>query len=205
MDETSWKLLNTGFVTIANRGSETVDCLFAGDPKMCLTAIDAGEGRLPIWILCRGTTTRCERRYRTDDALNRAIGQGQLVVSHQESGWTDTRVACDDLRWLRTRFGSGEIILIWDVFASHRCAEAKALAAELGIRLEFIPPGMTADCQPLDRRIFGNLKSRARARFNALWAVDQNLSMQDSIVILLEAWKSISQFEVLDAWDPPME
>jgi hypothetical protein len=49
------------------------------------------------------------------------------------------------------------------MFTSHRCGEAKGRAAELGIKLEFVSPGMIADCQPLDLGIFGNLKSRARA------------------------------------------
>jgi hypothetical protein len=80
MSKTSWKLLNTGFLTVADRGSETVDCLFPRDPKMCLTAIaaiDAAGGKVPIWILCRGTKTRWEQRLRTDDSPNQAIGQGE--------------------------------------------------------------------------------------------------------------------------------
>jgi hypothetical protein len=60
---------------------------------------------------------------------------------------------------------------------------------------------MTAECQPLDRRIFGNLKARARRMFNDYRAVNQSPSMEDSITILLDAWKSISQDEVFDAWD----
>jgi hypothetical protein len=49
MNETRRKLLNTGFLTVADRRSETLDCLFPGDPKICLTAIaaiDAGGGRI---------------------------------------------------------------------------------------------------------------------------------------------------------------
>jgi hypothetical protein len=71
MDETSWTRLNVGFVTIANPGSETVELLFAGDPKMYLTAIaaiDAVGGKLPRWIPSRGTTPKGERRSRTDEA-----------------------------------------------------------------------------------------------------------------------------------------
>lgn len=204
MDETSWKLLNSGFVTVGNTGSETVECQFQGDPKMCLTAIaaiDAAGGKLPMWILARGTTTRCERRYRNDDILRAAVNEGRLIVSHQVNGWTDAAVAGEYLRWLRGRYGSDELVLIWDVFISHRCDEVKTLAEELGIRLEFIPPGATGNCQPLDRRIFGNLKSRARARFDAFWAIDHDPSMEDSIAMMLESWASIDQFEVLDAFE----
>jgi hypothetical protein len=54
MDETSWKLLNHGLVTIAEKRSEKVRCLFEGDLKICLTAIvgiDGAGGKLPIWVL----------------------------------------------------------------------------------------------------------------------------------------------------------
>jgi hypothetical protein len=204
MDETSWKLLNTGFATVAYKGSETVECFFNGGPKMCLTAIaaiDAAGGKLPIWILCHGKTARCERRYRANSALEKAIKQGKLFLSHEDNGWTTAQVASEWLNWLKSRFPSDPVVLLWDVFTSHRCEATKALAKELNIRLEFIPPGATGNCQPLDRRIFGSLKSRARERFDALWAQDHEPTMQDSVAMLLDAWRSIDQFEVLSAWE----
>jgi hypothetical protein len=90
-----------------------------------------------------------------------------------------------------------------DVECVHRtsCRRSEVSAREIGIRLEFISPGMTAECQPLARRIVRNLKDRARRRFNDYWTVNQSSSIEDSIAILLDAWKSISQDEVLDAWD----
>jgi hypothetical protein len=60
---------------------------------------------------------------------------------------------------------------------------------------------MTAKCQPLDRRLFGNLKAWARRRFNEYWAVNHSPLMKDSITMLLDAWKSINQDEVLDSWN----
>jgi hypothetical protein len=60
---------------------------------------------------------------------------------------------------------------------------------------------MAAECQPLDRRIFGNLRVRARRRFNDYWTVNQSPSMEDSITRLLDSWKSITQDEVLNAWE----
>jgi hypothetical protein len=50
-DETTWKLLNHGFMTLVETGTETVNCFFEGDSKMCLTAtaaIDAAGGKLPM-------------------------------------------------------------------------------------------------------------------------------------------------------------
>jgi hypothetical protein len=90
---------------------------------------------------------------------------------------------------------------MWDVFTSHRAEEMKSFAREIGTCLEFIPLGMTAESWPLDRRIFGNLKVRARRRFNDYWTVNQSPSMENSITVLFDAWTSIDQDEVLNAWD----
>jgi hypothetical protein len=211
MDETSWKHLNNGPLTIAETGSETVNCYFRGDPKTCLTAIAAitaaGE-KLPLWILARGKTTRCEARYRSHDAVQAAIRRGDLVLSHQRNGWSNAAIAAEYLQWLRRRYGRQgrrprRIVLLWDIFGSHRCQETKDLANLLQIQLEFIPPGMTGECQPLDRRIFGNLKSRARSRFARMCCQEgEGPTMEDSVAMLVDAWKSIGQDEVLDAWQP---
>jgi hypothetical protein len=67
MDETSWKQINSGPITLAEKRSETVNCFFDCAPKMCLVAIaaiDAAGGKLPFWVLGRGTTTKCERKFR---------------------------------------------------------------------------------------------------------------------------------------------
>jgi hypothetical protein len=86
------------------------------------------------------------------------------------------------------------------VFASHRWSEAKELASQLNIRFEFVRAGLTGDHQPFDRRIFGNLKSRMRRRFDRLWIDEDNApAIQDSIAMILDAWKSIGQNEILDA------
>jgi hypothetical protein len=91
---------------------------------------------------------------------------------------------------------------LWHIFAAHRCNEVKKLAPELKIELEFSPPGMSGHCQPLDPRVFGSLKARARSRFGR-FCIDQNggPTMQDPVVMMDDAWKSISQDEILDAWD----
>jgi hypothetical protein len=93
------------------------------------------------------------------------------------------------------------LVFLWDIFSAHRCPEARALIAALNINLEFIPPGMTAELQPLAGGIFVNLKARAHQRFNAVCKTDQEPTMADSLGILLGAWGSISQEEVFDACD----
>jgi hypothetical protein len=122
--------------------------MFSGDPQMFLTAIaaiDAAGGKLPLWILASGKMARCEPRYRTRSALETAIHVGELVVSHEENGWTDTNVACDYLRWLKSGYPSGLVVLVWDVFTSHGWEQTKAQPKALGIRLEPIPAGATGE------------------------------------------------------------
>jgi hypothetical protein len=92
--------------------------------------------------------------------------------------------------------------LIWDVYAAHREKGVKAYAARKGIGLLYIPPGVTDTYQPLDRSIFGSLKTCARTRFDDLWVEDPSceLILVDAIEVLLEAWAAVTQEEVLKAW-----
>jgi hypothetical protein len=61
-----------------------------------------------------------------------------------------------------THCPDGGLVVILDTYSAHRTDAVKSTAAQLGIRLEFIPPGCTDLLEPLDRRIFGVLKSDGR-------------------------------------------
>jgi hypothetical protein len=133
--------------------------------------------------------------------LASAIDKGELVLTHAENGWTTTDVAIAYLHWLQVWFSGEPIVLVWDVFAAHRAQEVQELTPTLSILLKFVPAGMTGKCQPLDRRIFGSLKSRARKRFDDLWIKYGTPTMEDSLVMMLKAWGTITQLEILDAWN----
>jgi hypothetical protein len=77
-----------------------------------------------------------------------------------------------------------------------------SLSRELNIVIEFVAPGVTGKRQPLDRRIFGKLKFRPRRQFDLACIRDEDPTTQDSIAMLLDAWKSNSQEEILDTWEP---
>jgi hypothetical protein len=202
-DETSWKLLNHSFLTIAQRGEETISCLFDRDPKACITAIatiDAAGRKLPLWAIAKGKTERSERRMR--EHCRAEIAREDLIVSHQESGWTGRDVALQFLHWLADRYRR-PIVLVWDLFSAHRDREVQETAGRLGIRLIFIPPGLTGECQPLDRRVFGNLKQRARRRFDneVLQGRSERFCLGSALRLLVEVWRLITQDEILGAWD----
>jgi hypothetical protein len=93
----------------------------------------------------------------------------------------------------------GDLLLAWDLFAGHREAQVRALAQQLGIEMLLIPSGMTDKLQPLDWRIFGSLKQRARARWtNVLREHEEKNRM---LRCMLEAWLAVREDEILDAWD----
>jgi hypothetical protein len=203
VDETRWCLTSSHEITIAPRGVESVTANFSGNPKVSLTAIAiitaAGE-KLPLHVICKGTTTRCERKYQHQ--FHRQIAKGRLILCHQHSGWTDKNVAKSVIDCVANHSEGRQHCLLWDVFSAHRDEELKMHAPTRLAEPVSIPPGSTDRHQPLDRRIFGNLKSRARPRFEALWMRDpgHELTLLGVVEILLDVWNNIGQDEVLDAW-----
>jgi hypothetical protein len=56
--------------------------------------------------------------------------------------------------------------------------------------------------QPLDRRISGALKSKARAKFNRMTAINDNPPVRKEAAAKLthECWSEITREDVFDAW-----
>jgi hypothetical protein len=204
MDETSWKLINHHIRTVADTGAEGISCLFDGDPKTCITAIatiNAAGEKLPLWIIAKGKTARSENKYHRNCA--RAVGEGKLKITHQQSGWVNNDVAKEYLKRLAELHGH-PFVLLWDLFSAYRDPSVQEMAQALGIRLEFVPAGATGQFQRLDRMVLGSLKQRARRRFDEaiLRGRERTLRIECSVEILLNAWASVSQNEILDAWHP---
>jgi hypothetical protein len=96
----------------------------------------------------------------------------------------------------------GLLFLVLDLYSVLRTAKFRQRAQEVEIQLLFVPAGVTSTIQSLDRRIFGELKSRARVRF-AQWVWQPRgfgAPPADAIEILIEAWASISSKKVRKAW-----
>jgi hypothetical protein len=91
----------------------------------------------------------------------------------------------------------------WHMVALSGHKQFNALGEQLEIRRVFTPAAMTGLYQPLDRRICGSLKADARAGFDrcATNAGDGRAIMH-SFAILLSAWRSIGDEEMLQARAP---
>lgn len=161
MDETSWIYNQHGRWTIAERGADEVQIETRFDDKARITAIatiSADGDKLPLWVIAKGTTTECERRF--EEAFSDEIQRGDLVITHAKAGWTTASVAIQYLA------------------------------------------GLTDQYQPLDRRIFGSLKSRAKCRMDSWLRTHAMKEMDFTVPIrcLLDAWASITNNEVRRSW-----
>jgi hypothetical protein len=73
----------------------------------------------------------------------------------------------------------------------HRDHRVQEFARELNIQLIFIQLGLTYECQPLHRRVFGNLKQCAHRRFNneILQSSFDSVCMGWALKLLVDVWK----------------
>ena len=156
-----------------------------------MAAIALDGTKLPLLIICKGKTERCEKKITDAEGLRDYLKDQRLLINHSESGWAMEEVCRRYLEWLHTGYAhNSKFTLLWDVYPSHKTDEIKNYAANNEIDLNFIPAGQTGEWQPLDYRIFGSLKQRARAEFNRSDVITQN--KEGAIVIigglLLEYW-----------------
>jgi hypothetical protein len=88
------------------------------------------------------------------------------------------------------------------VLLSHQTAPAKDLATELNIPLLSLPPGATDQLQPLDRTIFGALKSTACGLFRRRTSHDPELkrSKCDAAPEMIAARDILSDRTLHPAW-----
>jgi hypothetical protein len=133
----------------------------------------------------------------------REIQTHKLVFTHQENGWTNRIVASRYMDWLSDLVKGQRPCLPWDCFSPHRDNLVKSRAEGKRITLEFISAGLTEEWQPLDLRIFGSLKMQARGLFDDEWTRDDSVefTVAKAIQLLLRAWESIMQEEILEAWN----
>jgi hypothetical protein len=84
----------------------------------------------------------------------------------------------------------------------HRSDAIKKYAAKLKIKLWFIPAGHTDELQPLDRAVFGAVKSIFRRRFAEQCHASPNgrLTKSAAVTILRDIWKNLSPASISLGW-----
>jgi hypothetical protein len=197
-DETAWRVYPGNILTWWDTGADDVAIHVDGDEKSVITVlatISASHKKWPLFFVAKGKTERVERSQ---------VGEiGIHWRSHSESGWMRQEIFAQYLHHLRQQVPDGEkIFLICDVHASHRTDAVKQLASGLNIDLLYIPPGATDRLQPLDRMVFGALKSEARRLFRRNAASNPELKRRkrDAVKDLIEAWAGLNDATLSAAW-----
>jgi hypothetical protein len=208
MDESKMVFMAASPRTITHIGAEGVTVHYQGDAKASLTIIafvNAVGGKGPVIVVAKGITPACERKIR--EAFPTEIASGKLIVFHQKESWVDEPLAIQFLEVLSEQPScTGRKALVWDVFSAHRTQAVKDKAESLGILLKYIPAGMTGAMQPLDYRIFGDVKGRVRGDFSErIMRGETAINVVEALKSWLRAWVALAQDAVIRSWDPIFE
>jgi hypothetical protein len=66
----------------------------------------------------------------------------------------------------------------------------------------FVPKGATAVYQPLDRRIYGEMKSKARAKFDRVISNGDSepVTKESAVKLASECWIDLTRENIISAW-----
>jgi hypothetical protein len=198
-DETQWLICQPSTKTVVETGVESCQVYLDCDPKSGFTimaAITASYKKLPLFFIAKGLTVTCERQFKLPPSED-------YRVSHSPSGWMSQQPFCDYLHFLNEIRQGENIKLVLDQYTVHISAESRRLASELNIDLITIPRGGTGRFQPLDRRIFGIMKSKGRSKWDRMTSQQQAVKQNKHFAaeLALEAWTEITQTNMIAAWD----
>jgi hypothetical protein len=160
--------------------------------------ITAAGTKLPLFLVAKGCTCRCHNQLGSE--LTR---RWPVHIAHSPSGWVTQPVFVEYLSFLRRMIPDGPLCLVLDQYPTHVTPVSEAHAAGLGIRLIKVPKGGTGIWQPLDRRIYGAMKSKARARWARLFARSEVplATKEFAAELARQCWKELPEELILEAWD----
>jgi hypothetical protein len=186
-------------VTLTPVGADIVNIYVNGCEKAdftCIAAVQASGTKLPLVMLAKGVTNQCHTQFEN-------AGVDPSCIMHCQRGWCNEKIVQQYLSWLRQQIPDGDICLIWDQYRSHMTMKVMQLAQRLHIFIIYGPNGGTGLYQPLDRNVFGALKSVGLSKFNRFIHdnPDARISKELSAAILLDSWNSISENVMRRAWD----
>jgi hypothetical protein len=185
--------------TVVERGAETVHQYVDGDAKANFSffvTITAQGAKLPLILLAQGKTQGCHGQFGTHDGYEHEIW-------HSPTGWCNVLLMHDYLHWFRIRIPQEPICLVMDEFAAHIADSVVTEAEFLGIEIIWMPKGVISQYQPLNRRIFGALKSKGKAKRKFMFSQHCGMKCERRIgaELLLQSWDELSESAVAAGWD----
>ena len=197
-DETGWKLFPKGILAWGETGVDNVTREGTINDKSQVTiiaSIAADRTKLPLLFIAQGKTSQVEESQIGDVGFH--------WKTHTESGWVNNQAFSFYLHKLREYFDDNEPIhLLMDLYPAHMTPDIRREADELNIVFHIIPAGLTDFYQPLDRKIFGILKAKARKFFRMRHNGDQELkaTKKEACEDIVAAWEGLGSYYVGSAW-----
>jgi hypothetical protein len=124
-------------------------------------------------------------------------------MKDRESEWGTENLIVECLQWLHTKIADRlPCILILDVYPAHQTDVVVDAVEECDIELLFISASGTNKYQPLDYRIFGELKSRSREEIVRLISRRGGIGIEheQSVTISERCWNAIPGENIRKAW-----
>ena len=200
MDETPFNYVFLRGQVLAEKGKEEVDAKLPDDYRKSFTAIasiTADGKKLPPIFLATGKSPRSMQQF---DGMSSKTSDYELFYS--EGGNTDEKAMIHYLQLLHIWMKSFPCALVLDRYASHETEAVKQKAKELDIRLVYIPTSATDKFQPLDRRVFGVLKSKASKEFdNFVFDAHRGFTKPEAADLFVRTWREIGENIVKKAWN----
>lgn len=197
-DETGWRLFPKGILGWGETGKDNVTRQATINEKTQVTVlatICADYTKLPLLFIAQGKTALVETTQIGDVSYH--------WKTHTESGWMNDEAFAFYLRKLREFYNDDETLhLIIDLYPAHMTDKVYEEAAALNIKLHIIPAGMTDVYQPLDRKIFGVMKAKARKMFRQRHTLGQPITATklDACQDMCSAWESVGYVALSSAW-----
>ena len=197
-DETAWRILPSTMSTWADVGSDSISVSVSDDAKKMITVmatITSAGTKLPLFMIAKGKTAIAEKSQLGDISYH--------MSAHSQSGWMEQECFEVYLKWLRQQYNDDEpLYLLLDQFPVHISESSKSCAKSLKIELFYIPAGATDKYQPLDRRVFGCLKSSSSKKIHDILVAEpqSKIGTKKAIEILIWAWEHLSNDVLTEAW-----
>lgn len=200
MDETPWNFVYKRYKVLAKTGKEDIDAQLPADLRQSFTALATisadGKKYPPVFL------AKC-KSYRTavDHFKGMKSEDDKYEIFYSSGGYSDDATMEFYLKHLHEWANNEPCALVLDQYSSHVSDSTKRMANNLSIRLIYIPVSATDLFQPLDRRIFGIMKSKAASHFASLAFEHQKAFAQSEAADkYVKLWDEITKANILTAW-----
>ena len=198
-DETPWNFVYYKGEVLAETGTEEVAAQLPDDYRKSFTVmatIGADGTKYPPIFFAKGSTKMCHRQF---DGMESDPSKYEIL--HSEGGNMDEDSMIEYLKYVHLWMDNEPCVLIVDRYSSHITTEVLQTASQLQIKMIYIPTSATEKYQPLDKRVFGVLKSMAASSFDDfVFEKQEGFSKCQAADLFVNCWQKLSVDIVLKSW-----